>query len=121
MALAVKTVQRMMVEKGLCTSDEFRTRLQQLDLEDGKADGRSPTSRRARTLVPVSALFAQQDVDGPSRGLWRVDEGQHEAMPSEVRAHVGLQDGLLSFGVRSTAVHDANAPMAAKSALVEES
>jgi len=44
MALAVKTVQRMMVEKGLCTSDEFRTRLQQLDLEDGKGDGRSPTS-----------------------------------------------------------------------------
>jgi len=44
MALAVKTVQRMMVEKGLCTSDEFRTRLQQLDLEDGKSDGRSPTS-----------------------------------------------------------------------------
>ena len=44
MALAVKTVQRMMVEKGLCTSEEFRTRLQQLDLEDGRQDGRSPTS-----------------------------------------------------------------------------
>jgi hypothetical protein len=44
MALAVKAVQRMMVEKGLCTSEEFRTRLQQLDLEDGRADGRSPTS-----------------------------------------------------------------------------
>ena len=44
MALAVKTVQRMMVEKGLCTSDEFRTRLGQLDLEDGRADGRAPTS-----------------------------------------------------------------------------
>jgi hypothetical protein len=44
MALAVKTVQRMMVEKGLCTSDEFRTRLQQVDLEDGRQDGRSPTS-----------------------------------------------------------------------------
>ena len=42
MALAVKTIQRMMVDKGLCTSDEFRTRLQQLDLEDGRADGRTP-------------------------------------------------------------------------------
>ena len=42
MALAVKTIQRMMVEKGLCTTDEFRTKLQALDLEDGKADGRAP-------------------------------------------------------------------------------
>ena len=42
MALAVKTVQRMMVDKGVCTPDEFRTKLQQLDLEDGRADGRSP-------------------------------------------------------------------------------
>ncbi len=42
MALAVKTLQRMMVDKGLCTSDEFRNKLQQVDLEDGKADGRAP-------------------------------------------------------------------------------
>ena len=42
MALAVKTLQRMMVEKGLCTPDEFRAKLQQLDLEDGRADGRAP-------------------------------------------------------------------------------
>ena len=42
MALAVKTIQRMMVEKGLCTTDEFRTKLQALDLEDGRADGRAP-------------------------------------------------------------------------------
>ena len=41
MALAVKTVQRMMVEKGVCTADDFRTKLQQVDLEDGRADGRS--------------------------------------------------------------------------------
>ena len=41
MALAVKTVQRMMVDKGLCTPDEFRTKLQAIDLEDGRADGRS--------------------------------------------------------------------------------
>jgi hypothetical protein len=43
MALALKTLQRMMVEKGLCTPDEFRTKLQQVDLEDGRADGRAPT------------------------------------------------------------------------------
>jgi hypothetical protein len=42
MALAVKTLQRMMVEKGLCTSDDFRNKLQQVDLEDGRADGRAP-------------------------------------------------------------------------------
>ena len=43
MALAVKTLQRMMVEKGLCSPDELRNKLQQVDLEDGRADGRSPT------------------------------------------------------------------------------
>jgi hypothetical protein len=42
MALAVKTVQRMMVDKGVCTSDEFRAKLQQLDTEDGRSDGRAP-------------------------------------------------------------------------------
>ncbi|HEX4825406.1 MAG TPA: hypothetical protein VFV19_13970 [Candidatus Polarisedimenticolaceae bacterium] len=42
MALAVKTLQRMMVEKGLCTPDEFRAKLQLVDLEDGRADGRAP-------------------------------------------------------------------------------
>lgn len=42
MALAVKTLQRMMVEKGLCTPEEFRAKLQQLDLEDGRQDGRAP-------------------------------------------------------------------------------
>jgi hypothetical protein len=41
-ALALKTLQRMMVEKGVCTPDELRARLQQLDLEDGRPDGRSP-------------------------------------------------------------------------------
>jgi len=41
MALAVKTVQRMMVDKGLCTSDEFRAKLLQLDTEDGRTDGRA--------------------------------------------------------------------------------
>jgi len=41
LALAVKTVQRMAVEKGLCTAEEFHRRLTEIDLEDGKADGRT--------------------------------------------------------------------------------
>jgi len=43
LALAVKTVQRLAVEKGLCTEAEFQRRAQQIDLEDGRADGMSPT------------------------------------------------------------------------------
>lgn len=42
LALAVKTVKRLAVEKGLCTEAEFQQRAQQIDLEDGRADGRSP-------------------------------------------------------------------------------
>jgi len=42
LALAVKTVQRVMVEKGVATPDEFQAKLRQLDLEDGRADGRAP-------------------------------------------------------------------------------
>lgn len=42
LALAVKTVQRMAIEKGLCTADEFHEKLRQIDLEDGRADGRTP-------------------------------------------------------------------------------
>ena len=41
LALAVKTVQRLAVEKGLCTADEFQRELQQIDAEDGQVDGRS--------------------------------------------------------------------------------
>jgi hypothetical protein len=41
LALATKTVQRLMVEKGLCTPDEFSRKLREIDLEDGVADGRS--------------------------------------------------------------------------------
>ena len=44
MALAVKTVQRMMVEKGVCTPEEFRAKLQLVDSEDGRVDGRTPIS-----------------------------------------------------------------------------
>jgi hypothetical protein len=42
LALAVKTVQRMMVDKGVCTIEEFHGKLKQVDLEDGRADGRAP-------------------------------------------------------------------------------
>jgi hypothetical protein len=42
LALAVKTVQRMMVDKGVCSAEEFHGKLRQVDLEDGRADGRAP-------------------------------------------------------------------------------
>jgi len=42
LALAVKTVQRVMVEKGMCTPEELHAKLRQIDLEDGQADGRAP-------------------------------------------------------------------------------
>ena len=42
LALAVKTIQRVAVEKGLCSPEEFRRKLQAIDLEDGAADGRAP-------------------------------------------------------------------------------
>ncbi len=42
LALAVKTMQRMMVEKNICTATELKEKLNQLDLEDGRADGRAP-------------------------------------------------------------------------------
>ncbi len=41
LALAVKTVQRMAIDKGLCTAEEFHRKLTEIDLEDGKADGRT--------------------------------------------------------------------------------
>jgi hypothetical protein len=42
LALAVKTLQRIAVEKGLCTPDELRRKLEAIDVEDGRADGRAP-------------------------------------------------------------------------------
>ncbi len=42
LALAAKTMQRLLVEKGVCTHQEFAERLRQVDLEDGRADGRAP-------------------------------------------------------------------------------
>ncbi len=42
LALATKTVQRLLVDKGVCTHDELRSALQTVDAEDGRTDGRSP-------------------------------------------------------------------------------
>jgi hypothetical protein len=45
LALAVKTVQRLCVEKGLCSEAEFQQRAREIDLEDGRADGMAPPMR----------------------------------------------------------------------------
>jgi hypothetical protein len=45
LALAVKTVQRLCVEKRLCTEAEFQQRAREIDLEDGRADGMSTPPR----------------------------------------------------------------------------
>ena len=42
LALAVKTLQRAAVEKGICSAHDLRRIAEQVDLEDGRADGRSP-------------------------------------------------------------------------------
>ena len=44
LALAVKTIQRMMLDKGVCSAEELHAKVRQIDLEDGKADGRAPVS-----------------------------------------------------------------------------
>ena len=41
LALAVKTVQRIAVEKGLCSAEELQEKLRTIDREDGQADGRA--------------------------------------------------------------------------------
>lgn len=41
MALAIKTLQRLMLEKGVCTHEELAASMRRIDLEDGRADGRS--------------------------------------------------------------------------------
>ena len=41
LALATKTVQRMLIEKGVCNAEELAVKLRQVDLEDGLADGRA--------------------------------------------------------------------------------
>jgi len=45
LALAVKTLQRLMLDKGVCTVEELRTKLNAVDMEDGRADGQSPLRR----------------------------------------------------------------------------
>ncbi len=42
LALAVKTVQRTLIDKGVCTQQELHDKLTSIDLEDGRADGRLP-------------------------------------------------------------------------------
>jgi hypothetical protein len=42
LALSTKTIQRVLVEKGVCNADEFRDKLAQVDAEDGLRDGRAP-------------------------------------------------------------------------------
>jgi len=42
LALSVKTIQRLAVEKGLCTREELQAKMRQIDREDGIEDGRSP-------------------------------------------------------------------------------
>jgi hypothetical protein len=42
LALATKTLQRLMIDKGVCTHDELWTTLLKIDGEDGAHDGRSP-------------------------------------------------------------------------------
>jgi len=41
LALATKALQRTLVEKGVCSSDELERTLRAIDLEDGVQDGRS--------------------------------------------------------------------------------
>jgi hypothetical protein len=45
LALAVKTVQRLCVEKGVCSEAEFQHLAREIDREDGHADGMSPPPR----------------------------------------------------------------------------
>ena len=42
LALATKTVQRLLVDKGLVTPAEFSAKMTAIDAEDGRLDGRSP-------------------------------------------------------------------------------
>jgi hypothetical protein len=42
LALATRTLQRLMVDKGVCSADEVAAMLRRVDLEDGRADGRTP-------------------------------------------------------------------------------
>jgi hypothetical protein len=40
LALATKALQRTLIDKGVCSSEEFAKVVREIDLEDGVADGR---------------------------------------------------------------------------------
>jgi hypothetical protein len=42
LALATKTLQRMMVEKSVCSNSELQSLLHDVDVEDGRTDGQAP-------------------------------------------------------------------------------
>ena len=42
LALSIKTVQSMLLEKGVCSQGELSELLRRIDLEDGREDGRTP-------------------------------------------------------------------------------
>ena len=42
LALATKTLQRLMVEKGVVGKSEYLAKIDEIDREDGRADGQSP-------------------------------------------------------------------------------
>ena len=42
LALATKTIQRVLVDKGVCDQQEFGETLKRIDAEDGREDGRTP-------------------------------------------------------------------------------
>jgi hypothetical protein len=42
LALATKALQRTLIERGVCTPDQFAEQLRSIDLEDGERDGQSP-------------------------------------------------------------------------------
>ena len=42
LALGVKTLQRMLQEKGVCDANELAALLRKVDGEDGRVDGRAP-------------------------------------------------------------------------------
>jgi hypothetical protein len=42
LALATKTLQRILVQKGVCDLNELSALMHQIDLEDGQADGKAP-------------------------------------------------------------------------------
>ncbi|MFT7463665.1 MAG: hypothetical protein ACI9EF_002011 [Pseudohongiellaceae bacterium] len=42
LALARKTMQRVLVDKGICSADDFADTKGKIDAEDGRIDGQSP-------------------------------------------------------------------------------